>query len=325
MIRLSRRRTHEILELARPGDRKSRLFDILMFTLVSLNVLAVILESVETLAQMFGLLFYVFDALSVFIFTIEYVLRIWSSTEDPEYGRSGPIWGRIRQILSPMCLIDLMAFLPFYLHFFIPIDLRFMRALRLFRIFKLTRYNPVMSMMLNVLRQEAPSVMAGTYILVIMIIVASSFIHLFEQEAQPDKFGSIPQAMYWSAITLTTVGFGDVTPITPLGKLFSVLVAILGVGMVALPTGLLASAFASEMRGRRARYRDMVDTALQDGMIDDNESALLQSMREELGLSEREAREIAKQAYKIIQMPKACPNCGHALPTGQPHTHSDHH
>ncbi|CCQ72046.1 ion transporter [Magnetospira sp. QH-2] len=312
MFSINRQRIHEILDIAKPNDQMSRWFDIFMFTLISLNVLAVVLESVNSIGHRFEGAFRVFEIFSVGVFVIEYLLRIWAGTEDSRFKEMGALKGRLRYAMTPLLLIDLMAFLPFFLQFIVPIDLRFMRAMRLFRILRLTRYNPAMALMLKVLKHEAPAMLSSIYIMGILIVVASSFIYLFEQHAQPDKFSSIPEAMYWSIITMTTVGFGDVTPVSGMGKVFAGLVAVLGVGMVALPAGLLASGFATEIGGRRARYRRLVEQAMRNGALDQGAMNLLATIREDLGLSDLEAREITDDALgEAVVPPRSCPACGH--------------
>jgi voltage-gated potassium channel len=248
-----KRRTFEIVELPSSSDLTSRLFVIFIMTLIVFNVAAVMLETVEELARPFARVFTLLEDFSVAVFTFEYALRLWACTSDPRY--AGSFRGRLRYALSPLALIDLIAVLPFYMEF-LPFDLRFVRSLRLFRllrIFKLARYSASLRTLDDVVRSKKEELLVTVFFVVIMLIFASSAMYYAENEAQPDKFSSIPASMWWGVATLTTVGYGDVFPVTPLGKLLGAVIAILGVGLFALPTGILASGFTEEMRKQRSR------------------------------------------------------------------------
>jgi voltage-gated potassium channel len=305
-----RKRVFQILELARPDDRISRWFDIFIVLFISINILAIILGSVGSLYSRYEHLFFRFEILSVAVFTIEYLLRVWSSVEHPGGDYAQPLAGRLRFSLTPMALVDLMAFLPFYLGMFFSLDLRFLRVLRLVRIFKLTRYSSAMSMLLNVLQDEARAFGAAFFILVVIMTFAASGIYLFEHEVQPDAFGSIPAAIWWAVATLTTVGYGDVTPVTVGGKVFGSTIMIIGVGMVALPAGILASAFSEQVRLRREQYEDLAEEALGDGIITAQEQLEMERTRIELGLSAEDAGQIfARIAKEEIHRKGVCPHC----------------
>lgn len=306
----NRRRFHEILEMARPGDRGSRWFDIFIMTLISLNILDIVLESVQSLNQDYRELFYGFEVFSVVVFSVEYLLRLWSCVEASSGKYRSAVLGRLRLAVTPMALVDLLAVLPFYLAMFFTLDLRFLRALRLLRVFKLTRYSPAMNMLLTVLREETRSIGAACFILMIVLVIASSGIYLFEHRAQPDAFGSIPEAVWWAVATLTTVGYGDVTPITIGGKAFGVCIMIIGVGMVALPAGILASAFSEQSRKRREDYADLVDSALEDGKLTPDELRELEFTRKTLGLREEDAEQIMiRTAREEVRRLRTCPHC----------------
>lgn len=209
-------------------------------------------------------------------------------------------------------IIDLVAILPFYLGMFVNIDLRFLRALRLIRILKLTRYSPAMTLLIRALKREQQAISAAIFLLAIALIVAACGIYLCERAAQPEDFGSIPAAIWWATATLTTVGYGDVTPITVGGKMFGAGVMIVGIGTVALPTGILASAFADELRRRREDFREVVDCALDDGVITDEEFITIEAIRAKTGLSEEEATRILHDEYAKKLSPHApCPQCGY--------------
>lgn len=305
-----RKRVYQILEVAQPDDRLSRWFDIFIVTFISLNILAIILESVGTLYGRYEVLFFWFEILSVAVFTIEYLLRVWSSVEHASGKYTEPLEGRVRFSLTPMALVDLMAILPFYLGMFFSVDLRFLRVLRLLRVFKLTRYSSAMSLLLKVLQDEARAFGAAFFILIVIMIFASSGIYLFEHKVQPDAFGSIPAAIWWAVATLTTVGYGDVTPVTVGGKVFGSSIMIIGVGMVALPAGILASAFSEQMRLRREQYEDLAEEALLDGRITPQEHREMERARAELGLNEEDAGKIfARIAKEEIRRKGVCPHC----------------
>ncbi len=313
----SRKRVFEILDVGRANDKTSRISDIVLISLVSLNVLAVILESLPALAKAYGTFFLVFEIFSVAVFTVEYLFRLWSAAEEPGQGRY-PVMARIRFMLTPMAVIDLIAILPFYLGFFVDIDLRFMRVLRLLRVFKLTRYSASMTLLLQVLKEEARSIGAAFFVLFMLIIMAASLTFLVEHEAQPDAFGSIPEAMWWAIITMTTVGYGDVTPVTALGKIFGAVISIISVGMVALPAGLLASGFTEALRRRRKDFEEKVEVVLEDGIIEAHEITELEQLQQELGISQNDAEWIMKTGFKTSrgkggEHAGACPHCGKQL------------
>jgi len=189
-----------------------------------------------------------------------------------------------------------------------------MRVLRLLRIFKLTRYSSAMSIMLTVLRQEAKAFGAALFVLLLLMIFSASMIFLFEHEAQPEVFSNIPNAMWWAVITLTTVGFGDAYPITPFGKFFGAAISVVGIGMVALPAGILASAFSEQLHLRREQYRERVSDALSDGVLTTAEAEQLRKIQEDLGISVEEARNILHHSVKGgLHFYTHCPHCGENL------------
>jgi voltage-gated potassium channel len=232
--------------------RVAGFLDYSLAALIVLNVAATILQTVVEIDAAYGSELAVFEVFSVVVFSIEYLTRVWFAPRHPSGRFTRPILGRLRFAFTPMALVDLVAILPFYLGFFLKLDLRFLRALRLVRVFKLSRHSSAMDILLTVLRQEARSFGAALSILLVILILASSGMYLVEHDAQPEAFGSIPAAMWWAVATLTTVGYGDVTPVTVPGKLFGSMVTVVGVGMVALPAGILSSAFSDHLRRQRA-------------------------------------------------------------------------
>lgn len=292
----------------RPG--LARALDIGLATLITLNVAAVVLETVAGIAQRHGALLHAFELVSVVIFSAEYGVRLWLSPRHPSGRFARPLTGRLRFALTPMALIDLAAILPAFLGVLLQLDLRFLRALRLLRIFKLTRHSSAMTILLDVLRQEARSFGAALSVLVVILLLASSGIYLVEHEAQPEAFGSIPAAMWWAVATLTTVGYGDVTPITDGGKFFGALVTIVGVGMVALPAGILSSAFSDHLRRRREAFQAEVERAREQGTLDSTERLRLERLGSELGLSGSGTDGPDLPGEQRTSQPSPCPHCG---------------
>ena len=323
-----RKRTFSVLNTGEKEDRLSRVFDLFLITLISLNVLSVILETLPSLQNQYQSFFNSFEVISVIIFSVEYFTRIWSAVENTEKDYSHPLWGRLRYMLTPMALIDLIVIMPLYLGLFLSVDLRFMRVLRLLRVFKLTRYSSSMSLLLKVLSDEAKSIGAALFVLCMLIIMASSLTYLAEHEAQPEAFSSIPAAMWWAIITMTSVGYGDVTPITVMGKVLASIISIISIGIVALPAGLLASGFSEALRQRRAHFEKIVDDVMEDGLITPDEEKTLKDTQINLGLDEDEVeiildtsrnklleRETVKVVNEIEQeiesvISNQCPHCG---------------
>lgn len=290
-MRAIRKLTHETLETGKNHHGYGNIIQIFLILLISLNVLCVILETMPSNDIKEQRWFSQFETFSVIIFTIEYLARVWSSVENEEIKHGHPLWSRLRYMLTPLALIDLLVILPFYLSMMI-IDLRFMRVLRLLRVFKLTRYSASMALLLQVLRREARSIAAALFVILMLMILASSLIYYAEHQAQPEAFSSIPAAMWWAIVTMTTLGYGDVIPITAVGKIFASIISIASLGIVALPAGILASGFNQAVRERRTTYEKMVHMAIQDGKIDTIEQKALNQMRETLGISKEDAANI---------------------------------
>ncbi len=308
---VTRHRIYAIIDSADSDDLASRIADIGIVSLIVLNVIAVILESVNTISESYSLAFYWFEAFSVAVFSIEYVLRLWSCVDPITTNTQTALKIRLRYALSIHGLIDLAAILPFYLAIFISADLRFLRALRLIRILKLTRYSPALGLLLRALKREQQAISAALFLMGIALLVAACGIYACERTAQPDDFGSIPAAIWWAVATLTTVGYGDVIPVTIGGKMFGTCVMLIGVVMVALPTGILASTFADELRTRRENYREVVDSALDDGVITADEFTTLETFRSQTGLSTAEAERILQnEVAKKLKSPEPCKQCG---------------
>lgn len=245
-----RARLYHILEAGKTSDRASLIFDLSITTLIIANVVAFSLETVPAIEAVYGRHLEVFNVASVAVFTIEYLVRIWVCTEHGPYRRLSTVRARWRFVRTPMMIVDLLAIAPFYLAFFFAIDLRVLRVFRLLRFFKLARYSPALMSLSRVLWLERRALAAALIVMSGALLVSSTLLYFIEREAQPEAFGSVPAAMWWSIATLTTVGYGDVVPITAAGRMIGGLVMLLGLGMFALPIGIIATGFSQEIHRR---------------------------------------------------------------------------
>ena len=242
-----RQRVQSILTPEASDRGFERAFNIGLASFVTLNVLAVMLETVESLNARFGNVFRAFEIFSVAVFVVEYLVRLWSCTALSRFAH--PVLGRLRFALTPMALVDLIAILPSA----IPggtLDLRFARAVRLIRLgraFKIVRYSQSLQTLGRVIRAKRSELGVTAFAGLILLITAASGMYFVEHDAQPDSFSSIPAALWWGVVTLTTVGYGDVYPVTLAGRLLASVIAMLGIGLFALPAGILAGGFAEEL------------------------------------------------------------------------------
>jgi voltage-gated potassium channel len=246
------------------------------------------------------------------VFTVEYFARVWSAVDNPwKPDHAHPVKGRIRYMLTWFAIIDVIAIAPFYLSMFTGADLRILRALRLLRIFKLTRYSSAMTMLLQVFREETRTIGAAMFVSMLMMIMGATLAFIFEHKAQPEAFSSIPAAMYWAIITMTTVGYGDMVPITVYGKIVGAFISIIGLGMVALPAGILASGFNNALHRRRVLLEERVQDAMEDGVIDGEEQQQLDTLVQRLNLNKVDVTAIIKavQHQKMTAEGGVCPHC----------------
>ncbi len=256
-MKFSKKRIIETVDKAEEGDILSKRFDIFIMTLIVLNVAAVVMETVSHIYTRYQFFFDTFEVVSVTIFSVEYVLRLWACTSIPRY--SHWLWGRTKYFFSMAAIIDLLAILPFFLPLIFVIDgrvLRLLRVFRLFRLFKLGRYSRAFMMITAVIRRRREELVVTLSFVFVMLVLSSSMMYYIEHEAQPDVFTSIPATMWWGVATLTTVGYGDVYPVTPFGKLLGAFIAVLGVGIFALPAGIIATGFESELRRKNEEEDD---------------------------------------------------------------------
>jgi voltage-gated potassium channel len=248
-LALLRRRVHIILD-GGSHDHMARLVHRVLIGLVLVSVVSVIFESVPEYGEHYAAVFDAIEYVAVAAFTLEYVLRVWCAPEHAYYAHRTPLGARIDFIGSAWALIDLAAFLPFYLSFYFSSDLRVFLMLRLLRFFKFARYSPGIRTLLAVIEAERKALLAWLILLFGAVLFYSTAMHLAEHEAQPEKFGTIPDAMWWAIETVTTVGYGEVIPLTLAGKLIASFAMVTGFMLLGLPVGILATAFAEEIHRR---------------------------------------------------------------------------
>ena len=251
---MTRQRVYEIIEKPKDDDRASAVFDWFLMILICLNVAAVISGSIDELQARYNRFYTYFDYFSIAIFTIEYLLRLWTAPYKFPSPQKPHVFPYLCYIFSFMGLIDLCAILPFYLPFIVNIDLRILRVVRLFRllrVLKLTRYNNSLRLIIKVLKEERDKLYITIFFMIVMILLAASIMYFAENTAQPDKFPNIPATLWWAVATLTTVGYGDVYPVTVLGKLLGSLISIMGIGLIAMPSGIISMGLIKEAENEK--------------------------------------------------------------------------
>lgn len=259
MMKIEKRRKslkEQIYYIFEYSDQKnffSLLDDLLITILTSISVGAFILETYPSFSDVYSQDLELVEIIITGLFTLEYLIRIWVCTINPKYRH--PISGRLKYIITPLSLIDLIAILPFYLQVLFPSlgFIKFTLLLRLFRLFKISRYSESLRTIIKVIVLKKEELIATLLIVIFVLVFVSSLMFFAEHEAQPEKFSSILETMWWGVVTLTTVGYGDVYPTTNLGKLLSAAVAFLGIGIFGLPAGIIASGFAEEVQKRRGK------------------------------------------------------------------------
>jgi voltage-gated potassium channel Kch len=296
--RTFRQKIHAIIFPSEFGGSLQGIFDSFIVVWVIISVLCVILESVSQIRYILNIQFIIIDAIAVSIFTIEYCLRLYCCVENPQF--SHPITGRFKQAQTTSSIIDFLAILPFFLEVFLHhlLDLRFLRVFRLMRLLKLTRYTGATSTLTKVIAREFPVMCTAAFIMLLLVIMTASLGYLFEHEAQPDKFENIPQSIYWAVITLASVGYGDIYPITPLGRVMTILMSLLGIGIFAIPAALLSSAFTDQLRIERETLKNSLYEILSDGIIDEQETAFIAKEAQRLHLNEDEVARLIDRAIK---------------------------
>lgn len=273
--RTFRQKIHALVFPSAYGGKLQSIFDTFIGVWVIISVAAVVLESVHSIHYLINLEFVILDTVAVGIFTIEYLMRMYACVEEPRF-RHGFL-GRLKQARQVSTFIDLLAILPFFLEVLLGsvLDLRFLRTFRLARLLKLTRYNDSTKILTTVIAREWPVISASAFIMILMVVMTASLGYVFEHEAQPEKFDNIPNSVYWAVITLASVGYGDISPITPIGRFMTVVMALLGIGIFAIPAALLASAFGDQLHKERELMKNNLRNMMKDGYLDETEAALL--------------------------------------------------
>lgn len=305
--RTFRQKVHALVYPSPYGGTMQNIFEVFIAVWVLLSVLAVVLESVQSIQYILNLQFVVLDALAVAVFTVEYCMRIYSCVEEP--GFKGAISGRFKQAKTPSTVIDFLAVLPFFLEVFLHhlFDLRFLRVFRLARLLKLTRGSDATATLFKVVVREWPVMSASAFIMLLLVILTASLGYLFEHDAQPDKFENIPTSIYWAVITLASVGYGDISPITPIGRTLTIILALLGIGIFAIPAALLASAFSDELVKERDALKANLFSILKDGKIDEEEAAVIRSEAKRLHLTNEEINALIDQVIKEHELEERSP------------------
>ena len=273
-----------------------QIFDLTIVIWVIISVLCVILESVQSINYYLHSEFVILDIMAVAVFSTEYLMRIYSCPEDPRY--QSWFMGRLKNATSATSIIDLLAILPFYLesllhHLF---DLRFLRVFRLMRLLKLARYSGATQSLFVVIKREWPVMKASAFIMILLVMLAACLGYLFEHEAQPDKFENIPQSIYWAVVTLASVGYGDISPITPAGRAMTIVLALLGIGIFAIPAAILSSALSDQLRIEREKMMNELYHMLEDGVISAEEQELIEAEAKRLHLSKSELDRLLEKA-----------------------------
>ena len=245
-----RRRFYEILEQGPHGDLVSAMVSRGLTLLVCINLLAVILESVPSPEARYARLFDWIEFISLIVFTLEYAARLWAAAEQGAFMKLSPNKARLKYALSPSGIVDLLAIFPFWLDLFLPADLRFILVFRILRFFKLGRYSAGMGSLLDAIYSERRALLGCLVLLFGATLLSGSLMYLAEGSVQPEKMGTIPDAMWWAIVTLGTIGYGDVTPVTTAGRFVASFTIVTGIMMIALPAGIIATAFSNEIHRR---------------------------------------------------------------------------
>jgi len=320
--RTFRQRVHALVFPSAYGGDLHNLYDSFIVVWVVISVLAVILESVHSIHYLLNMEFLILDAIAVSIFTFEYCLRMYCCVEEPGYKKA--LSGRLKMAKSTSSIIDLLAIAPFFLEVFLHhlIDLRFMRVFRLLRLLKLTRYTGATQSLMKVIAREWPVMAASAFIMLLLVVMTASLGYLFEHEAQPEKFENIPQSIYWAVITLASVGYGDISPVTPAGRAMTIVLALIGIGIFAIPAALLSSAFSDQLKSDREALVNKLFEMLADGNIDEEEALYIKTEAKRLHLSDEEVKLLIEKAKRerelmddvaILPLHKIATNTDHTI------------
>ncbi|MEN9708213.1 MAG: hypothetical protein RIQ68_621 [Pseudomonadota bacterium] len=296
--RTFRQRVHALVFPSPYGGQLHHYYDLFVVVWVLISVLAVVLESVDSIYYNLAVEFVILDAVAVLVFSFEYLMRIYSCVEEPRFQRL--IVGRLSYATKPVAIIDFLAIIPFFLEVFLHhlIDLRFLRSFRLMRLFKLARYTGSTNTLFAIIRREAPILATSAFTLMLLVVLVASLGYLFEHEAQPDKFENIPTSIYWAVITLASVGYGDISPVTPMGRFMTTLMALIGLGLFAIPASILSSAFTQELQSQRQAVENQLFDMLADGILSEEELAEVQILARKMNMSEEQLEILIDKAKR---------------------------
>ncbi len=297
-----RKRVFSMLNREAPFSLQ-RVCTLCMVTTIIASSAALVLNTEPAISARFGTTLGLIEAAACVIFLLEYALRIWSC---PERHSHRIEWHcRVRYIFSVMGIVDLFSFLPTLVIMAGIAQTPLLLLLQLLRLIKLTRYSLAFDLLADVLRDESESLLVSFGLMMIILIFASVGIYTFEHRVQPEAFGSIPSSMWWAIVTLTTVGYGDVTPVTVEGKIFATVITVVGVGLVSLPAGIIASGFTEQLRLRREQFQTEVEQLIQeDGKLTSEDMGQLEQDRRELGINRDKAEFIISQVQQREQLSK---------------------
>lgn len=289
-----RQKIHALMNETPTSGRLQRYVDLIFIIFIIGSVLAVLLETVPEIHTPLKVEFEIFDTVSVAVFTLEFLLRLYAAPEvSTELGSLG---ARLKFLRRPSTFVDVVAVLPFYLQALSAVDLRFVRILRALRILKLTRYNTALKTFATVMAREKRAFAAALFITMLITILGGAIVYEVEHHVQPDKFDTMFRALYWAVITLASVGYGDISPVTPIGQAMTMLLALLGIGIVALPAGILGSAFSDELQQQRLEMEQEIAKAFEDGILTDEEAKLLEEERIRLHVSKEQFQKLRQRA-----------------------------
>lgn len=291
-----RKKLYLIVNESEQKNKLHEIFDFFIILWVIISVVCVVLESISSFAYYFSTIFSVIDTIAVGIFSTEYLIRLYSCVENPKYQH----WfkGRLGTAKQGSNIIDLLSILPFFLetllgHLF---DLRFLRVFRLMRLLKLMRYSDATKALISSAKKEWPVMKASLFIMLLLVLLSACLGYVFEHEAQPDKFENIPQSVYWAVITLASVGYGDIVPVTPMGRFITIILALVGIGIFAIPAAVLSSSLGEQIRVGREKVLNDLYSMLSDGVLSDEERQLIDVEAKKFKISKEEVEQLIDRA-----------------------------
>lgn len=293
--RTFRQKVFSLLHATPTSGPLHRYIDRLIIGAVLVSVVSIVLETVPAIHAIFKSEFEFLEVATIILFSVEYIARVYSACEVHHY--NDPVKGRLRYIFSIPALIDLVSILPYFLGILLHqvVDTRFLRIFRLTRLLKVTRYTGTLNTLIKAISREKRVLFASAFMMLLLVVLTASLGYELEHDAQPDKFDTIPSAMYWAVITLASVGYGDISPITPLGRAMTVVISLIGIGIFAIPAGLMASAFTDQLRIDRETFENEFRDALAKGHIFHNDKNALNAEAERLHLSEQDVSRIMEK------------------------------